>query len=211
MIHDGSYEGSRPDPDPTVRTIDELRREIDASNKLKDADLRAIHAELEHIYKELDTRAADIRIQVGHLESLHDEKFRSIQTQFIERDTRTEQTSRDSKVAVDAALQAAKEAVGKQQESNQISIDKSEGNFTKQIDQLNELWRATTKAQDDKISDLKGERSISNGRYTGQSAAIGWAVGGGGVLVAIITIILHLATEPAAPTIVKCVAGTVGC
>ena len=42
-------------------------------------------------------------------------------------------------VAVDAALQAAKEAVGEQNKSNALAIAKSEATFTKQIDQIGVL------------------------------------------------------------------------
>ena len=88
---------------------------------------------------------------VKQLREVQDEKFRSIGTQFIERDTRTEQTSRDSKVAVDAALQAAKEAVGEQNKSNALAIAKSEATFTKQIDQIGVLVSTLQKGLEDKI------------------------------------------------------------
>ncbi len=50
------------------------------------------------------------------------EKFNGISTQFKERDVRVEQTARDTKVAVDAALQAAEKAVIKQNEQFGFSI-----------------------------------------------------------------------------------------
>ena len=90
-----------------------------------------------------------------NLKTLHQEKFDSIATQFQERDTRTEQTSRDSKVAVDAALQAAKEAVGEQNKSNALAIAKSEATFTKQIDQIGVLVTSMGKGFDDKVDDIK--------------------------------------------------------
>src|SRR5580658_3724506 len=62
--------------------------------------------------------------------------FAGIQTQFIERDTRVEQTAKGSKEALDAALQAAKEAVGEQNKSNSVAIAKSEAATNKQMDQL---------------------------------------------------------------------------
>ena len=83
------------------------------------------------------------------------EKFRSIEVQFKERDTRTEQTSRDSKVAVDAALSAQVKSVDAQNISNSLAISKSEAGFTKQIDQIGALIQATGKATDDKIDDIK--------------------------------------------------------
>jgi hypothetical protein len=52
---------------------------------------------------------------------------------------------------VDAALQAAKEAVEKQNAASSQAAQKSEGAFTKQIDQLAELFRTGTKSLEDKI------------------------------------------------------------
>ena len=107
--------------------------------------------------------------KVIHLELLHDEKFASIQNQFTERDTRTEQTSRDSKVAVDAALQAAKEAVGEQNKSNALAIAKSEAAFTKQIDQISTLIQTTVKGVDDKIDDIKTRLTLIEGNTVGRT------------------------------------------
>ena len=47
-------------------------------------------------------------------DNIYAEKFSSIQTQFKERDVRTDQTASQVKLAVDAALQAQKEAAGEQ-------------------------------------------------------------------------------------------------
>jgi uncharacterized protein (UPF0335 family) len=93
--------------------------------------------------------------KIAALRSLHEERLASIQVQFRERDVRTEQTSKDSKVAVDAALQAAKEAVGEQNKSSALAIAKSETSTTKQIDQLVAQIASQTKNFDDKIGDVK--------------------------------------------------------
>jgi len=58
-------------------------------------------------------------------------------------------------VAVDAALQAAKEAVGEQNKSSALAIAKSETSTTKQIDQLVAQIASQTKNFDDKIGDVK--------------------------------------------------------
>src|ERR1035437_4711158 len=108
--------------------------------------------------------------QIDHLKTLIDEKFRSIATQFAERDTRTEQTSRDSKVAVDAALQAAKEAVGEQNKSSALAISKSESATTKQIDQQSTLIATATASLSDKLDDLKSRLLGVEGRATGVTA-----------------------------------------
>src|SRR5579859_5246367 len=127
----GSYD-LRPVPDPTVLTTQQLQREIGTSRELVEAlasgmqrvfetRLDAMDKAIQLLQAETDRAPARIVQVVDHLRSVHDEKFRSIDKQFLERDTRTEQTSRDSKVAVDAALQAAKEAVGEQNKSNALA------------------------------------------------------------------------------------------
>lgn len=69
--------------------------------------------------------------------------------------TQMDRTSRESKTAVDAALQAAKEAVGEQNRSNALAISKSEVTFTKQIDQIGFTLSSIQKSIDDKIDDIK--------------------------------------------------------
>jgi len=101
-------------------------------------------------------RAADrfpehVRGEVEQLKNLHIERFLSVQTQFegvhtqfIERDKRAEQTTNSAAVAVSAALQAAKEAVGKNETSTM-----------KQLDQIASLMSVMTKGVDDKFEDVK--------------------------------------------------------
>ena len=176
--------GSVPVPDPTLLTTQQLIREIQSLREILEAKIDGIVAQnIEHFrsidlrFLERDTRsekfeqdnrtaiqaalqaakeaAQAIDEKTAHLEALHGEKFRSISTQFTERDTRAEQTSRDSKVAVDAALQAAKEAVGEQNRSSALAIAKSEAATAKAIDQLQILLQTATGAIDGKIADIK--------------------------------------------------------
>jgi len=118
-----------------------------------------------------DTAPSKIDEKIASLHGIHDEKFSSIGTQFRERDVRTEQSSKDSKVAVDAALQAAKEAVGEQNKSSALAIAKSEASTTKQIDQLGQLIQSTTKGVDDKFQDVKDRLTRIEGKTEGQKAA----------------------------------------
>jgi hypothetical protein len=134
--------------------------------------------------------------KINSLKMLHEEKFNSIQTQFRERDVRTEQSSKDSKVAVDAALQAAKEAVGEQNKSSALAISKSEAATTKQIDQIGASMQAQTKNVDDKFTDMKdrltmieGRGALIEGRGTGRQDSWGWAIGAIGIVVALIAIV----------------------
>jgi hypothetical protein len=96
-----------------------------------------------------------------------DEKFRSIELQFIERDKRTEQLSLADKTAIAAALQAQKEQAVAQNQSNAAATAKSEANFTKQIDQISTLIQSTAKAQDDKTNDIKDRLTRIEGTAVG--------------------------------------------
>jgi hypothetical protein len=168
-----------PIPDPTVRTIEQLQREIGGVKEqvvtLIDGSRDVLETRLDGMDKAIDLLQAHasetIMNSVGHLQRVHEEKFSSIETQFKERDTRTEQTSRDSKVAVDAALQAAKEAVGEQNKSNSLAIAKSEAAVTKQIDQIVMLISSGQAATNDKLDDVKARVLMLEGRIA--LAAVG--------------------------------------
>ena len=122
----------------------------------------------------------------------YDEKFASIGTQFKERDTRGEQTQKDSKVAVDAALQAAKEAVGEQNKSSALAIAKSEASTTKQIDQIGIIMSTSQKALDEKIDDLRTRLTNMDGRSKGIGDSWGVLVGLVGLVAAVISVVVML-------------------
>ena len=107
--------------------------------------------------------------QITQLKHLHQEKFDSIAVQFAERDTRTEQTAAGVKIAVDAALQAAKEAVAEQNRSFALATGKSETAMTKQMDALGLAIQTANKGLDDKIGDLKDRLTRIEGMDLGAS------------------------------------------
>lgn len=196
--------GITPVPDPTTLTTQQLLREISATRDLLDIKTNGLKNIIETRLAASDKTIDLIRIRIDEIpngihaaiersQELRDEKFNSIATQFLERDTRAEQTSRDSKVAVDAALQAAKEAVGEQNKSNALAIAKSEATFTKQIDQIGVLVTSMSKGIDDKIDDIKSRIQMIEGGKKGMSdlfgiifGIIGIIVGIGGVVIAAI-------------------------
>jgi hypothetical protein len=151
----GTFRDSRPVPDPTFLTTQQLIREIKTAREIIETRLDGMDKAIELLQAATDRYPALVTQTVGRLQELHEEKFRSIAVQFAERDTRTEQTSRDSKVAVDAALSAQVKSVDAQNISNSVAIAKSEAGFTKQIDQIGALIQAMGKATDDKIDDIK--------------------------------------------------------
>lgn len=199
---------SRPNPDPTVLTTQQLERmkdvvlrEIMTSQQLVESKLVGVEHMLEtrmdgvdkaiiQMQQRADRLQANLQIEVEHLKRLHQEKFDCIAIQFKERDTRTEQTSRDSKVALDAAFQAAKEAVGQQNKRDALAVAKSEATFTKQIDQIGVLVASMGKGLDGKIDDIKGRLQAIESTKKGAGnvwaiwfAATGIAIGIGGVLI----------------------------
>jgi hypothetical protein len=131
----------RPIPDPTELTDAAIVKSIAAQRDYIDAQL-AIRDE-----------------RLNGLRELHGEKFESVDTQFKERDTRSDREARDNKIAVDAAFAAQKESAAREGDSNQKAIDKSEVATAEKIDKLGELATTTTNALADKIDDLKGRIS----------------------------------------------------
>lgn len=157
-----SAHADRRQPDPTALTTQQLNREIAALKELVFVRLDAMdnatalfHANVTRVPTDTDRQIQHLQALMSETFALQTEKFTSVQTQFTERDTRTEQTSRDSKVAVDAALQAAKEAVGEQNKSSALAIAKSETSTTKQIDQIGALINTSVAGINLLISDLK--------------------------------------------------------
>src|SRR5580700_6126793 len=111
-----------PIPDPTTLTTQQMTREIAALKELFTAQLESLGTEIKTRLDGMDKAIDLVRLaasllpdhvdeKIDALRQVQDEKCNSIQTQFHERDVRTEQSGKDAKTAVDAALQAAKEAV----------------------------------------------------------------------------------------------------
>ena len=183
--------------DPTLLTVESLRREIEwvrqESAWIKDT----LHNEFVGMQRAVDLLQsnADKSPTIGELHSKHEQMFRNIEVQFAERDTRTEQTAKDSKVAVDAALQAAKEAVGEQNKSSAAAIQKSEASTTKQIDGIISLIQANGQGVTDKIDDIKSRLTIIEGKALGGSdnmAGIISIVSGIAALMAIVVAIIAI-------------------
>jgi len=190
--------GSRPVPDPTeltdkaiARAIAALTDYIDGQLAVRDERLNGIDTATSLRLDALPAISREIDSKIGRVEDLHDEKFASIQTQFSERDTRSERESRDNKVAVDAAFAAQKEAAAKQDEANAKAIDKSEKATAETIKTNQELNAAKTDALTKALDEVKFEvrgisatkvgaienRTQSNEQRSGQVAMIGLIIG----------------------------------
>lgn len=169
---------SVPVPDPTALTTEQLYRAIGQTRELFDQQLLVIETRIsaidratELLHNDLIQLPSSSDRQITHLRELVTEQFSSIEKQFTERDVRTEQAAIATKIAVDAALQAQKEAANAQNDSNTKAVEKSETATTKQIDGISALLRATADALNDKITDLKGRLDRGEGSTQGSGAA----------------------------------------
>jgi len=156
--------GGKPDPDPTILTTQALLREVASLKELFETRFSGVEDSIDLIRERVGHTHDVIDEKVTHLKDLTDEKFNGIAVRFAEARYLTEQTSRNDKLALDAALQAQKEDVGKQNDSNNASISKTEVLFTKQIDGLN-----------DKIDDIKSRFIANDSQTKGKSEGIGLA------------------------------------
>jgi hypothetical protein len=121
---------SRPIPDPTILTTQQLNREISSLNVLVDLRLTA-------------------------LRDIVEEKFSSVGTQLnLEERQRVEQKE-DTKAAIDAALTAQKEAVKEQTISSDKAIAKSETGMSELIKGIRSELLTAVKGVDTIAGDLK--------------------------------------------------------
>ena len=160
---------TRTVPDPSYLTTQQLHRKMATLRELLEARLDGMDHAASLLQASTDRLPTQVAQLVGQLQQVQDEKFKGIATQFKERDTRSDQNSRDQKVAVDVAILVVEKAVGKQNEFFSLSIEKSEKATAKQIDQQSDLLRTSTKALDDKVSTLDRRLERIEGIAVGQA------------------------------------------
>lgn len=181
-----------PVPDPSLLTTQQLREGLDGLEKLINVRLTAmdeathlrmqmlltvpgeIDKRIHHMREISDERAvrSNVRFQradeeITRLKDLHNTKFDGITLQFHERDTRTDQTAATGKQALDAALLAAKELVGQQNEANAAAATKAELSTIKQIDQIVVLIGTIEKALGAQIIEIKERIDRNEGGVAG--------------------------------------------
>lgn len=130
-----------------------------------------ILSEVTHLKEFMNEKISGISIGLNGIESVAEQRFARIDSQFIERDKRTDQLSLADKTAVAAALQAAKEAVGAQNTSNSIAIAKSESSTVESIRQLQTLFNSAIAAVNDKLNDTRSRLDRGDGNTNGLSDA----------------------------------------
>jgi hypothetical protein len=132
--------GSRPVPDPTTLTTEALQREIKALGERVKAEADGLK---EFVLAKMDGHAQDNCVRFGDIK----ERFVIIEAQRVEQ-------KNDTQKAVDAALQAQKEAVREQTLASDKAINKSETGMIEQLKQQNATTAAHLTAISDKITDL---------------------------------------------------------
>ena len=154
------YRGDiRPVPDPTILTQE-------ASAKLEAMIRNLVKTEIEHqrelfdekldgISHQFAARISAINERLVGAANQYNEKIEKIDVRFNMLDARTAEQKQDTTNALNAALAAQKEAVAAQTASSEKSITKSETATTERIKGVETLLSTSTKATDDKITDLK--------------------------------------------------------
>ena len=160
--------GSRPIPDPTEltdRSIGRLRAEltsyVDGQLAVRDERLAGIDEATKLRLSATEGFPGQIVTAVAALEKLMDEKFDAAERLRVEQ-------KKDTKDAVDAALNAAKEAVKEQTGSSEKSITKSELATGAQIKQLQDTFATAIEGLRRSFDDLK-DREVEDIRTLRQS------------------------------------------
>jgi CHASE3 domain sensor protein len=169
--------GSRPIPDPTLLTTQQLNNSIAALKELMTTRLDAMDKAVELLNANQTRVPTEIDKQIAHLKELIFERFDTNDLGFALRDDRVKQDKLDTKSELASALAAAEKAVQKQNESFTVSINKSEAAMGEQIRGLN-----------GKIDDLKERLTRGEGLGSGRASIAGpiWAVVGA-VIAAVLT------------------------
>jgi hypothetical protein len=189
-----------------TRVPTQLDRAVMAVKDVLVTRFDGIDKDINQFHGEIDKRREDIRdatthlreLMTGRVQELHSvtlERFAGVAAQFSERDTRTDQRAGDTKLAVDAAFAAAKEATAK-----------IEAGFTKQIDALINLIDTKTANLAGGLGDIKDRMTAMENRTVGMVAAnmvhrddrtdhrgvIGVIVGGAALVISfVLPVVLH--------------------
>jgi len=172
-VQDAKREGGEEKLTTRIHAAEDTQRNFDAA--------------LIRLPIEVDRRIAQIQATIEEKFNTENQRFLGVATQFGERDVRVEQTAKDTKLAVDAALDAAEKAVSK-----------SELATTKQIDALGLTILTANAGLDKQLGDLKERVTRMESAGLGRSAAVVDQRAGAGesraIIALAITILLAILT-----------------
>lgn len=180
-----------PVPDPTRLTTQLVDRTISAFREVYDVRLAEMDKAIvlaatrvnrvpeddairrDQLRAEIDRQITSLRevimSQIENIRNVNAEKFEAVHIRIEERDIRVDQSARENRLSLNAALAAAKEAVSEQNKANVQAIAKSEIATQKQIDAMAQIMATSNKSLEDKIADLKGRLDRGEGRDTGST------------------------------------------
>jgi hypothetical protein len=178
--------GSKPDPDPTVLTTQQLLREIGTSRETTEAILTGVKTAIEArldamdvaiklVHEQTEKFGGLIEASVNQLKDIDQVKFDAIRDRFS-----------DAKSALDVALQSASKAVDAAFSAAKEAASKIEVSFTKAIEQLQTLTIAQQKATDDKIDDARTRITTLESQKRGSSDSMVFIVSVAGLAIALI-------------------------
>lgn len=138
-------------PDPTTRTVEALYREVDHLKELMTNRNLAYDKAIELLQARQDRQPQPVenKLAIDAMRELVDERFANVALRFSERDIRAGESLTASKLAVDAAFQSSAQAIAK-----------SEVATNKQLEQIQVNQSNTTKALEDRMSDLKDRLTV---------------------------------------------------
>jgi hypothetical protein len=172
---------SRPVPDPTVLTTQQLGAaiaslrdlfEVRLSGMDKAVELLQAHANkspsIGEVFAQVTEKFNSMSIAMKSIEDVSEQRFARIDQQFTERDKRTEQLTLASSTAISAALQAQKEAANETQKSSSLAITKAETATVESIKQLQTLFQTSIAGLNTQILDVKSRLDKGEGGELGQ-------------------------------------------
>lgn len=169
---DGINGGSRPVPDPTILTTQNLEREI------------------AHVKESIVSLKELLELNVANVREVEGERFRSIDAQFD-----------NSKEAIDAALSAQKEAAGKTEATVTTQITNIEKRIEDQSSNNVEKHEALKSHIASQIEDLKSLIGTTTTRMQaieshrkGSENMTGFIVGAAGLVIALVVAVAGLAS-----------------
>ena len=135
---------------PTIHTECSCRDIIENYDKVSSTRFEAMDKAI-HLLQE----AANRQPTINEVFLSHEEKFKSIEVQFAERDKLRELVARAAHDAITAALDCQKEAVAQQNLSFSTASTKSELAVTKLIDSLGQQLAGSVSSLQERTNDLK--------------------------------------------------------
>lgn len=163
------------------RAIVDLRQEILARQEADEKAATLAHEDLVRVPTTVDKAIGGLRdVLDAKREALYElmiEKFKGVDTQFVERDKRAEQLTAANATAIAAALQAQKEAVNEQNKASSEAIDKSNKATAEAINQLQTLFNSNIASLTAQLQDAKSRIDRNEGQRGGSGDTYTWIFG----------------------------------